>query len=243
MNIGYNVSQAETLMDEIKTAYENMKIYTEEQWGTLVTTLQAEWVGEDEQDYEKEFADRICKLYDNAYNVAQGAITTIEGLVNAWYEFQAKNTLSGENASMRGFHSVSAPKIKRESKIVSAKLKTFTKETNRGLASETSKTTIENAVSKFVSEIKAQTANLFNKIEVNSAFFGNQTTNIKLYIEEAGKAVGEVTVAVKDLNDALAKLVGTNYTTAIEDISTQFDTAKTSVEQSLSELGSSRWVA
>ena len=82
--------------------------------------------------------------------MAQGAISTIEGLVNAWYEFQAKNTLSGSAATARGLHSVSAPTIKRESKIVSAKTKLFTKETNRGLASETSKTTIQSAVSTFV---------------------------------------------------------------------------------------------
>ena len=243
MNIGYNVKQAEEVMKEIKNAYNELGLYTSGEWSNLVDTIQAEWVGEDEQDFEQEFAKRLCKLYVNAYNVAQGAISTIAGLVDAWYEFQAKNTLSGGDAAGKSKYSLDVPTIKPDEEIVKAKIKSIGENVNRGLKDASSRTKIEGGVSTFVKTVQDKTKGLFEAIEVNTAFFGDQTTNIKAYVEAAGAAVGEVTVAVKDLNDALAKLVGTNYTSAISDISTQFSTAKSNVEQSLNDLGSSRWTA
>lgn len=243
MNIGYNIREAESVMKQIKDAYNELGLYTSGEWENLVGTIQANWVGEDEQDFENEFAKRLCKLYVNAYNVAQSAIGTIAGLVEAWYEFQAKNTLSGGDAMGKSRYNLDVPTIKPNEQIVKVRIKTLSENTNRGLADASSKTKIESGVSEFVKAVQAKTKGLFEAIEVNNAFFGDQTSNIKTYIEAAGAAVGEVTIAVKDLNDALEKLVGQNYTSAISDIQTQFTTAQSNVQESLNELGNSRWVA
>ena len=127
MHIGYNVTKAKELMENIAKAYENMGIYTKDQWEGVYRTLQSNWVGEDEQDFEAKLADRICTLYVNAYNLAQSSVDTIVGLVNAWYQFQQKNTLSGDASSgnkggLFGIggnkFSIDAPSIKKEDKIV-----------------------------------------------------------------------------------------------------------------------------
>lgn len=250
MHIGYNVNKAKELMENIAKAYENMGIYTQQQWEGVYRTLQSNWVGEDEQDFEGKLADKICVLYTEAYNLAQNSITTIEGLVNAWYQFQQKNTLDGSvsTGNKGGFlgiggnsFGIDAPKIRKEDKIVEPHLITLDNNTNRGLKDAASKTTIKSAVDTFVAQIKSQTATLFDEIQTNQAFFGEQTTTIKSYITKVGDAIAEVTVAIKDMYTALDQLVGTSYTSAQSDIESQFTQASSSVEQSLNDLGNSRW--
>ena len=254
MNIGYNVKKAEELMNNIARQYEQMGIYTKEQWEGVYRTLQANWVGEDEQDFETKLAYRICILYDNAYNLAQSSIDTIAGLVDAWYQFQKNNTLDGAESAGKtgGFlgigdnrYSINKPSIKRKNPendgIVGPHLVQLSNDTNRGLKDASSKSIIQGAVDTFVAQIKAQTNNLFEEIQTNQAFFGDQTTTIKAYIGRVGEAIAEVTVAVKDMYNALDQLAGSSYTTAQSDIQNQFNEASSNVEQSLNDLGNTRW--
>jgi len=250
MHIGYNVNKAKELMENIAKAYENMGIYTKQQWEGVYRTLQTNWVGEDEQDFEAKLAERICNLYVNAYNLAQSSIDTIDGLVTAWHQFQQKNTLSGDASSGNkgGWFGIGGnkfgidkPSIKKEDKVVELHLVQLDNNTNRGLKDAASKSNIQSAVDTFVGQIKSQTATLFDEIQTNQAFFGEQTSTIKSYITKVGDAIAEVTVAVKDMYNALDQLVGTSYSTAQSDIQSQFTQASGSVDQSLNDLGTSRW--
>lgn len=239
--IGYNVKQANELMENIADAYKNLGIYTKDQWEGVTDTLQNNWVGEDQQDYEKRLAERICQLYINSYELVNGCVNTIAGLAQAWYDFQQKNTLSGEQAEGKGKINIDIPKIKKDEEIVKSKPKSISNNDDRGLKDASSKTTIQGAVDNFVNQVKQKTQGLFGEIEANNAFFGDQTSIIKTYIEKVGAAVGEVTVAVKDMYEALDKLASTSYTSAVESISNEFTTASSNVETSLNDLGSSRW--
>ena len=241
--IGYNINQANQLMDNVSEAYKNLGIYTKDQWEPVVNTLQQEWVGEDEQDFEKRLAERICNLYVNSYSLVENCINTIAGLAQSWIDFQEKNTLSGEAAEGKSKNKIDIPKIKREDQIVKSKPKSIGSDEDRGLRDASSKTNIQGAVERFVNEIKNKTNGLFTEIESNTSFFGEQTTAIKAYVEKVGVAVGEVTVAVKDMYDALENLANSSYSTASADISQQFSQANTDVENSLNDLGSTRWSA
>lgn len=247
MHIGYNVNKAKELMENIAKAYENMGIYTEQQWEGVYRTLQANWVGEDEQDFEAKLAARICDLYVNAYNLAQSSIDTIDGLVEAWYQFQQKNTLNGEaSEGKKGLfggnrYRLEPPSIKKEPKIIEAHLVQLTNDTDRGLKDAASKSNIQSAVDTFVNQIKAQTATLFDEIQTNQAFFGEQTSTIKGYVTKVGDAIAEVTIAIKDMYNALDQLVGSSYSSAQSDIQQQFTQASGAVDQSLNDLASSRW--
>ena len=92
--IGYNVKRANELMESIAQAYKDLGIYTKEQWDGVLYILQGQWIGEDEQDFEKRLADRICTLYLNASELANNSIETIAGLAQAWHDFQQKNTIT-----------------------------------------------------------------------------------------------------------------------------------------------------
>lgn len=241
--IGYNVKRANELMESIAQAYKDLGIYTKEQWDGVLYILQGQWIGEDEQDFEKRLADRICTLYLNASELANNSIETIAGLAQAWHDFQQKNTITGETVVGDAQFKLDKPKIDKVDDIVKPNIKTIANDANRGLQTETSKQTIQDKITEFVNAIKAKTTGLFETIQTNSAFFGDQTTAIKSYVDKVGAAIGEVTVAVKDMFDALDNLAATSYTTATSDITQQFTQANTNVENSLNDLGNTRWSA
>ena len=112
---------------------------------------------------------------------------------------------------------------------------------DRGLQSATSGSTIQFSMSQFIGDIRTKTNGLFEEIQTNNAFFGEQTQTIKAYVEKVGYAIGEVTVAVKDMYDELSRLAFSSYTSATENVSTQFNEISGQVESSLDELGQSRW--
>lgn len=257
--IGYNVKQANELMEKIADAYDKLGIYTSQQWEGVSKILQSNWIGEDEQDFEVKLAIRIGNLYVNAHNLVQNSLDTIEGLVNAWHEFQQKNTLAGKdsvgNTGYRNFagggnkFGVDKPKIKKAKEpsengrggIINLSLASLDNNMDRGLQSADSKAKIQDSINTFVNEIKKQTANLFEEIQTNQAFFGDQTATIKSYIDKVGDAVGEVTVAIKDMYTALDQLAGSSYSSTVESVSEQFNQANGNVDASLNDLGNSRW--
>lgn len=232
--IGYNVNEINTLMKEIADAYNNLGIYTEEQWKGLLYTLQGQWIGEDEQDFEKKLAERICKLYDDACTLAENAVKTVEATAEAWRSFQQKNNLDGSQIAGDAKFDIQTPKITRNSKIVSANIKTIANNANRGLQSESSSQLIKGKVSEFVKAVQDKTKGLFEPIETSKAFMGNQSTAIKTYVERVGVSIGEVTSAVQDMYDALDNLVSANYKTSVEDLSQQFAQAASDAESSTS---------
>lgn len=239
--IGYNVSKANELMNEIAKAYDELGIYTEKEWDNVIRVLQKNWVGEDEQDFEKKLADRICNLYENASNLAEHCVDTIGGLAQTWYKFQQTNTLDGGTVGS-GKLNIEVPQIIEKKDVVSVDAsRTIADNADRGLRDASSKTAIQEAVNTFVSQIKGKTARLFEKIDTNKAFFGEQSSNIKSYVEKVGSGIAEVTIAVKDMYQALETLANSSYTTSSSDIKDQFTQASSNVESSLNDLGNSRW--
>ncbi len=239
--IGYNVSKANELMNEIAKAYENLGIYTEKEWDNVIRVLQANWVGEDEQDFEKKLADRICNLYENASNLARGCVDTIGRLAGAWYDFQSKNTLDGGTVGSARLN-IEVPQIIEKKDIVSVDAnRTIDDNADRGLRDKSSKTAIQEAVNTFVSQIKERTARLFEEIDTNKAFLGEQSSNIKSYVEKVGSSIAEVTIAVRDMYQALETLADSSYTNSLSSLKDEFTKASTDVESQLDDLGSSRW--
>lgn len=252
--IGYNIGQANEVMSNIQTKFKELEGKIYQNWPAVETTLQKEWSGEDEQDFETKFAETICSLYTKAGAIAQYAINIIENVTTEWYNFQKKNTLSGgESAGNAGGlfgiggnkFNLEVPKISPSEKIISAKLVQLTNDSFRGLINgATSATNIKTKVDEFVNQTKKDTNDLFNEIETSSAFYGSQTTALKSLIEKAGTAIGDVTIAVKDLYDALDKLAATNYSASDENVGTAISgDAITKMEQAVEEsVGNSRWI-
>lgn len=102
--------------------------------------------------------------------------------------------------------------------------------------------TCRNAVKDFVDKVKQKTNDLFEDINTNKAFFGNQAEVVKKYITSAGDCVYLISSAVKDLDVALDKLAGTNYTAHEETAIADIQTAGTDMETTTtSAIANSKW--
>lgn len=239
--IGYNVSEANKLMDDVAKAYKDLGKAIEDEWDPIVKTMRDEWIGEDQQDFEKKLAQRLCDLYNNSYALADGCCETIVGLTQAWYDFQQSNTIDGSAAEGKGKFKPDKPNITKKDPVVKSTPKSIGANDDRGLKAESSAATIKTSVDTYVSNIKTKASTIFSDIESSKAFFGDQVTSINSYIQKVGEAIAEVVVAVKDMYDRIDALAGSQYTSSVEQVKTQFDQNATTVEGSLNDLGSSRW--
>ena len=240
--IGYNVKKANELMDEISTAYTDLGNYINTEWADVSTTLREHWVGDDEQDFEKNFVERIQILYVDSYNLVKTSTQVIGDLAKSWHEFQKKNTISGQEAANISTISVDVPTITPNDRIIEFVARTLSDADDRGLKDSTSASTIKEKITDFVNGIKKKAEELFN-IEANAAFFGEQTRSIKLYVEKVGNTIAQINIAVQDLHNALDQLAGSTYT-ASEDAATELiDSETTNLESATADLGASRWTS
>ena len=241
--IGYNVAQANAVMHQIADAYSKVGDFIEEEWPGVRDEIQKKWVGEDEQDFETKFAQRISTLYDNAYEVADASIKTIYNLANSWHEFQKSNTLDGTlTADTQSTFELDEVIVEKRENIAKPNLITITNDMTRGLSDANSAQRIQTRVGQYVESLRNKMGGLFNEIQADSAFFGQQRQNINNYIQNSGKAMYEVTVAVKDLTQALNVLAYKSYSNSDESVNSQMETAATNIESSAENLGDSRWV-
>ena len=223
IGIGYNVDKANTLMAQIASAYDSLGKTIGDNWSTVSASLRDNWIGEDELYYEENVVDRINKMYQNAYNLANIAVGTIEAIATAWWDFQKKNIFDDPNnkdgISSMGEIKLNVPTITKNESILTFTSITIDNTTDRGLKSASSAATIKGTIENFVEKVKTTMSNLID-LDVANAFFGEQTEKIKQYLEHVANAMVEVTLAIKDLYNALDSLAKSRYTEQSSSVST-----------------------
>lgn len=240
MAYGFNISKADKITTDIAAAYENFGKKIASEWTTVQSTMQNEWIGPDQQDFELKFVERVCDMYEQCYNLATTAIQNVEKLTNGWIEFQNKNTISGEAlGTAKTYASEAVVTVNRF--IISRKSRTFTDADNMGLANATSASNISQAFATYAANLKSGATELFGAIDTTNAFFGSQQTALKKYVETIGDTMAEISSAIKDLDIALATLANTNYTTSDSTVETELTTANTETEKLTADLGKTRW--
>ena len=245
--IGYNVANAKKLADDVVDIHTQLKQTITSEWDALLSIMEREWVGEDEQNFEDIFSKRICTLYVNSYNLTKSCAEDILRLINSWSTFQHNNVLSSSSngGGMASIVEVNIPALTDE-EIVKPNSFEIAETDTRGLMSANSYSTIMEAVTTYVNAIKQKANDLFESINSSTAFFGEQSAKITSYIKAYNDAVAEVNVAVKDLHDQLEE-VNTSYTTADSDVVSEMETGATKVEtdtqSELDSLGDVRWTA
>lgn len=258
--LGFDLKKADELVDNIGRTWKDLVLYEKEEFKKVQKTLQEEWVGPDEQQFEQVFSLRLRKLYDlteQTVTQASGAIATYAA---NWASWQAKsNKLEGIGISEPGaddstilddFIKFAANATSTISQIidipgaivsgaqaigdalgsaykwirnkcgdVAADYEAYLtfkprdyESGFRGLThGVTSATKCQDAVAAFVENVKTKTSGLFDQISVSEAFYGDQTKAIKGYIDGTSTSIEELSTAVRDLNDALSKVAGSNY--------------------------------
>lgn len=215
--IGYNPQEINSLLDVVSKSYNTLGSNIAEGWSSVSNTMQQNWKGTDEQDFEAKLADRMCKLYDNCTELVKATMTTIEGLGRSWVEFQNTNRLQGGDSTVSVANSeitFEIPTIEPYDMRSTVKLaeNTFAGE-NLGLVNGGG-ATINSSVTAYTEDIKSKVKNLYDQIDSSKAFLGDQSASINEFLAAVGSAVQALATDVADMQEALGTLTDTGYSSA-----------------------------
>ena len=231
---GYNIGAVNDLASDIKKSYNSLGEIMSQPWPALRTTMQAEWIGPDEQSYEGLLAKDICTLYEVCRDTIQTLMRNVVAIGEAWKEFQSKNIISGAESfeavgalataiTLDGFDIASV--VKREPVD-------FTYYTNYGLVNgQSSYNSINVALEQYISEVKAGVNSLYQSLDSSKAFLGGgQADTVNEYMVRIGQAVSNVSTAHNSIKEALATLLA-NYNAQVNEINTQVNAAGNETQQ------------
>lgn len=243
MYIGYNIKKINEVMEGISTAYSESTKKVEEmynQW--FQPSLRQHWIGPDEQDFEKKFVDRLNELLTNSEILAKNAIDTMYSLGEAWCDFQDTNTIGGEStgqgAALKA-QLVKPPVSYKE--FISFSAIEFNGSENLGLATPSSAGQLKAQLEAFVTNTKSSIKQLFDAVDSNNAFFGDQAVKVRNHVDKVGEVLGTLTTAVKDFDEAMASLTDSSYTYSDANVAEEFSNTEVDLLNGLDGLGSSRW--
>lgn len=247
ITIGYNVKNIQTLVDTIEESKETIKGAMSNGWDSVITTMQANWVGTDEQSYEDQLAKRINGLYESCLTAIDGVITNIGEIGRTWTTFSAGNIIEGAQT----FDTESNLRSKVESLIQSAKEKLRSAFSNKevvqmrkvsigdatsvGLKSAQAGDTIEKEIATYVSNVRSAIGDLYSSLEIKTAFLGEQQSSaISKYLTEIGKSIADLATCVKTMVQHLNTLTA-NIVSQEQKAATDVSGASTTIDQIDSE--------
>lgn len=240
--IGYNDEKAKELMNTIAKSYAELGDCMTDGWPTVSTTMNNNWIGMDERDYETKLAKRMCELYINAYTTVSELVKSIKGLADSWYTFQKNNKMSdsdggsGSSASSGSSAAVednpNVPSVTVEQKsvadIIKANTDAISASVDKGIKQGGGQA-IKTCLKTYHDNVQEKVKALYNKIDSSNAFLGTQATKINEYIKTIGICVAKMTTEIKDIYDCVDKLTDGatgNYTESNTTVSNSVETAK-----------------
>lgn len=222
---GYNIQEIENLANAVKASYSRLGEVMAEPWPSLQTTMQAEWVGPDEQSYEKKLADDIAFLYNECSASITTLMRNIVTMGEAWKEFQSRNIISGADTfraagQLEAAMTLTPYDIVRDGGVV-LKPANYDRYTNYGLTNgQGSYNTINNALEAYISGVKAGVDTLYRSLDSSKAFLGGgQAAAINEYMVRIGQAVANLSTSHNQVKEALATLLASYNAQANENVS------------------------
>ena len=241
---GYNLGEAQKLIDSIHENYVNLNKTIKNGWGALRNVMKTEWPNSiDENQYEIDFATRLIELSEVSSGITNMAMDTICELAKAWYEFQRKNTLNGETIAMNMPFNLVVDKVSpvNDVDIESGGLDYDPKSFSGLLNKESSKTQIETQIDTFVNDVTTAAEQLANDISTERAFAGDQSRSIKDYLDRCTVATASIATSVKDIKTALDILAGKNYNESDEKVVSNLTEGKVKVDDFVESAQLGRW--
>lgn len=237
--IGYNPTEIETLMETVAGTYNKLGEYMSEGWSQVSTTMQANWKGVDEQDYESKLAKRMNTLYNNTTGLIQATLETIQSLGESWRDYQNQNRLQGGDGDSQVANSTlefNMPSLQTYdmASVVKLNENSFQGE-NLGLQSGGG-STIKSAVDSYTSAIQSNVGSIYTSIDSNKAFLGSQGQKVNDFIVAVGDAIKELATDIEDMYNAIDTLTDSGYSTADSDAASSIDSAKNQVDEAVSEI-------
>lgn len=219
MELGYNVAKINQLMKDVTDSCIKVRTYMSDGWPSVQTTLQKEWVGGDEQSYEKQFVARIIELWQTIQQNCNKFLGNIQQAGQSWTQFQASNTIEGAGPANAGAGRVNFEPLDAADPDVAFKKVDITEDMDRGLQNGVkSAGSITTAIKEYIKGVYNNTKGIFEQLDASTSFIGEeQSAQVKSYIEEMGLAFARVTTSYNDLNVAMETLIR-NYTQQSRDV-------------------------
>jgi hypothetical protein len=245
MFIGFNIDRANEAMEGVNGAYSEVTNEISARWDEFVNALRNEWVGPDEQDFEKKLKARLESLERAMKSLASDTVNIFDELAQSWAKFQDSNTISGDStgAAAELIRHLRKPTITNPA-VLNFAARMFDSSTNFGLTNANAADSLRGSLESFVASVRSRTESLFSQIDTNAAFYGeNQAAKLQMLKDKVGAAVATVATSIKDLDDAMAVLVG-GYNTADSTIAEAVETASGNVESSVeTATEGTRWTS
>lgn len=237
---GYNEEKINELIDNLKKSYSDVGETITGAWPSVSSVLRENWIGEDEQSYEKAFVKRVDELYLSAAQVVNSVLTQFKSLGDSWYAFQQQNILSGAETVNSSPVDIKSESVEENAEIIKYEEFTIAAGADRGIVAG-SDGTIKTSVSSFVDAVKSGTEGIIDGIDASTAFIGaQQSSAIDTYLDGLKNALAAILTAYQDINDAVTALAGSSYT---ESDSTVAETmGQSTIEEDVnSQLGEMKW--
>ena len=242
--IGYNLREAQKVLDKIYQDYNSLDKTIVSSWEQLKRLLRREWIGYDEEDYEKKFAKRLIDLSSTTSEMANSSMETIYNLAKAWHDFQSHNTLDGSEINVEPFKLEYTKTSPREEGSISSGGLQIDESTTKGLKNgQGSASVVHDAVNTFIKTIVQKANALSSSIKTERAFSGEQASAINAYLKKCSETTAALATSVDDLDQALDNLLSGNYGASVESVNQEFTSATSSLNDTLNNTDGSRWDA
>ena len=239
---GYNAGEITNLITTMNDAFNKVGEAMANNWGDVVNTMQNEWIGPDEQDFEGKIAERFVKLYTSCEEIVRQSLTNLTEVGKSWVEMQNKNRLEGDSSfsanviTSFGFENLPTINTYDIASIVKLRDRTFTSADNMGLANgATSGQTIIERVNTYTDEIKNNIQALFGSVDASKAFLDSQQSDaVTGYIAAVGDLLKSINSDVDDMTMHLSKLAGTSYEEMIQSVAQAMNKGASDVSSQIS---------
>lgn len=208
---GFNPAKANELQEELIRIFNECAETIQSGWPQVRSTMQDNWIGEDEMSLEEAFVGRINWLYKQAAQAVNGVNQCVVTWANNWHEFQKTNKVS--NSQSFDIAIDVEPKTVDAVDPLTFEARTIAATENRGIKDGTAGV-IKGQISSYVENIRTSVKGLYDGIHdtAAAAFFGSQqTTAIEEFISKVGDAFSSILTAVRDINEAVDKLTTDVY--------------------------------
>lgn len=206
MNIGYNIGKINELIDAVSSGYGNITAAIEENWSPLYSDFRDEWIGPDADSYISELGKCLNEVEKSCAEAIRAVGDNLQKIGEAWKHFQNQNTLEGAQITPITTE-IKTIVIKESNGVPIPEARSFGVDEKLGLKSAGAAGILSGKITDYVNKVLDQVRNLYQNIEVNTAFFGEQAHAIQDYLDSVRDAVQNLIKCVDNINEALKGLV------------------------------------
>jgi hypothetical protein len=243
LRFAYNIKGAKDLINKIVENYDNYGAYIKREWIGVVDTLQANWVGEDEQNYEKIFAKKISDCYRVSHKIVQKLLNLIAITADSLRQMQNSNVFSGQSELTSDIEAVVAPELSLpEEDIVEYRPRSFTEDMDLGLTTDKAADIIKEKIGSYVADLHG------HQLSTTEAYYAEinmfmKNDELKQAYESLVVAhlevANEIATAMKDMYNAIDDLVTKPYGNVSKNISSELNEITKDIKNV--DIGNSRW--